>query len=217
MKKKVLVVLIVGLVALVASGVSGLAQDDSDESMKGMKLVGTGAMGYVLVFHLDVPPSHAWGGAIFWITNPDCEESITIEQMSITRIHGPWVEIENGAEDGSLIYEGPLTQPIQVINEEDRTDCINNNNRVEVTTLEPHQQVPIMLCTFMPDGADGWLSTIEALNLTYYSYTVEIFWSGKGLPLIGHVQQTSTTQGLQPGSTVTTSSWSVPMVNMEQK
>jgi len=202
MKKVALVlVLVICLVALVAGGVTTLAQGDLHEPMVGKKLVGAGYLGYVELPHAQ---QMQWNISHFVMTNPDCVENITIERLSIIR------------GDGTLIYEGPFYATYGVRNETNRTVDVNNVIREEVTTLAPHDTVDVVLAFIMPDGADGWLSYGDAMNLFVYGYTVEVFYSTKGLELIGFAEHTKLVYeaSLQLR---THALWSTPMVNMEQQ
>lgn len=156
------VILAIGLIVLLTvASLGGLVYaNNSHQPMIGDKLVGYADLG-----SWDGLKSYSW----FTITNPDCVNDITVERISITR------------EDGSLVYEGPL---YRVLLYEDWTVM----DRVQVSTLGPHEVVKMLLPYWIPGNEPGeWLSWQEALALPLNCYTVEIQCSGakKGLPLIG--------------------------------
>jgi hypothetical protein len=209
MKKVALVLVLVAcLVALGASGVITQAEDGSHEPMKGMKLVGIGEVGSVIqsgynkMFVRDTR---------FVITNPDCANNITIEGMFII------------SSNGTVVYEGPLYNVVldETVGPPHFRDLNNVIDRVEVTTLGPHEQVRIMLGLWMPDGNGGWLSHQQAVSTLFLdNYTVEISYrtKGEGLDLIGRGDTHSNIIDISiPPPNIETEAWSVPMVNMKQK
>lgn len=189
--KKIIAIVIA--VVMVVAGLGGFAYaQTAHQPMTGQKLVGWGQFGGL-------------SGTIqrwmrFYITNPDCVNEITIEQISIIR------------DDGTVIYEGPF---LIVALDPNTGWPISRTPLTE--PLKPHQGISFVLGPLMKDPATGqWLNGEQIRNLEIHEYTVEVFWSGskKGSPLIGEVEQ-HLTKVYESGE-ISDAMSGVSMVNMEQ-
>jgi hypothetical protein len=171
MKKRIILVSIT-VALFLAHFAGGVFAVDDHQTVAGQKLVGVEEFG-TLVF-TETHEMNLFGA--FFFTNPDCEEEITITQVSIIR-----QDTELGP---TLVYEGPF---IHVSGDE---------REVIDRPMEPHETWSIPLFYYMYIGPeyptpedlidpDNWLSDLEATYQPLEVYTVEIAWEGKGLPLIG--------------------------------
>ena len=181
MRKSIIGVLLA--VVLVAGGLGGIAcaQANKYEPMPEQKLVGMGFYGTepfgdeTLVF---TPMS------VF--TNPDCVSEITIDRISIF------------AEDGEVMYEGPLLHP---------------DGKTPWT--EPMGTHETRFIIAFPPG----MPMLPDLTMPLNAITIEIFWSSteEGLPLTGW-QQCGCRRFDAEGNLIDLGViWEIQMVNMEQK
>lgn len=130
------------------------------------KLVGVGYLG-METFPSGLTENQGGG---FTFTNPNCDDEITITQVSIFR------------EDGSIVYQGPyikVTPPPPVIPPPPET------REVITRPMEPHEVWGVGLGTYMWTGEgdpadltdpDNWLTIPEVNALPLQPYTVEIVW-----------------------------------------
>ena len=179
MKKIIAVVL---AVVLVAGGLGAVACATANEyePMPKQKLVGMGFYGTepfgdeTLVF-TPMP--------VF--TNPDCVSEITIDRISIF------------AEDGEVMYEGPLLHP--------------DGETPWTEPMEPHETRFIIA---FPPG----MPMLPDLTMPLNAITIEIFWSRaeEGLPLTGW-QHCGCRRFDAEGNLIDLGViWEIQMVNMEQ-
>jgi hypothetical protein len=170
MRKTIIMTLVV---VLLCSAFGGFvyAQSNSHDPMKGQKLLGVGTLGR----HANIDGGEILSQAFSQITNPSCEDEITIERIALIR------------GDGTVIYEGPF---LRLVRDE-------NDNVIEeipiIDPIQPHQFRGVTLWRFMkdPDSQDPnrWLTLQEALDLPVRYYTLEVMWSGgkQEMPLTGWV------------------------------
>jgi hypothetical protein len=162
--KKIAVVLVL-IAALVGAGIGGLVYAAGlHQPTTGNRLSGTAAFG-IAVTSENQGTQVVVENPVFMVTNTDCLNSVTIEQLSIVRA------------DGLVIYEGPFLQALPY------TDNIYMDwsvvNRVQVTTLAPHRQLAVQLWALFRDGSGNWLDCEDTLTSSPMSaYTVEVFWTG---------------------------------------
>ncbi|MFC1907199.1 hypothetical protein ACFLW8_03840 [Chloroflexota bacterium] len=158
MKKKVVLALLA--VALLLSGVIGGVYAANHQPVDGEKLIGTGQLGVKSQMEF-------W--STFHFTNPNCEDEISVMQVSIIK-HDPGL--------GPLVvYEGPYINVKKTGGPPVRT--------VVTRPMMPHEKWWISLDQYMYLGGDltasnSWLSEQAAHAQPLAHYTVEIGWEGKG-------------------------------------
>jgi hypothetical protein len=194
-KKKVAIALLA--VVLLLAGLGGVVYAATDESVHGDKLVGLAPLGSITQ-----PDGIIRQYGVFYFTNPDCVNKITITQVSIMRMNG------------SIVYQGPFInaqpgQPREVI----------------TRPMEPHEVWSIFLFNYMYKGTgeltdpNSWLTSEEAQTQTAQSYTVEIFWRPSKkvttCPLTGW-QDSMVTKLDSSGNLIWTRGSESQMVNMTQ-
>ena len=169
MKKKIFLIILV--VCLVLGGIGGAIYANVVHTpMTGNKLVGTFFMG---TMGNDELGSYA-NRSHFVITNPDCENIITINEMSVL------------AEDGTVIYQGPLvSRPIQ--------NPDGSYYREVVTELLPHQTELSWVHNLMwrsdapypdePERMENW--DWNSLSRPGEHYSIEISYTTDGIQLLG--------------------------------
>ena len=182
MKKLIAVVL---AVVLVAGGLGGLAyaQTNGHEPMTGQKLVGYGFYGTHDLEELDDATYDLH--TMFTFTNPDGVSEISIERISIY------------AEDGKVMYEGPLLHP--------------DGKTPWTEPMEPHETRFVIA---FPPG----IPMLPDLTMPLNAIIIEIFWSWteeEGLPLTGW-QQSGCLRSDAEGNLIDVGVvWEAQMVNME--
>lgn len=151
---------------------------------RGEKIIGHGMVGTLTTNEINEPYY-----SMVWFSNPDCENDIAINKVSIIRM------------DGTVIYEGPYV----------RMPAPGAGDYEIVNVIKPHELRVFVLNRYMWTGAgdpanptdpNNWMSEEEALALPWADYTVEIFWEpasrrGATLPLSGWI--TSRILQYQPG------------------
>ncbi len=180
--KKVFISLLVAVLVLAIAGGSVYAAIGHTYP-PGKKLVGLGPLGTMAIGA--PPPIMMTNSTNFNFTNPNCDKSITITQVSILR------------QDGSVVYQGPY---LDVSSAPPTSRTINSN------PMGPHESRSIMLQFYMPKSSplinpsasqvedfNTWKVPPQALAQNMETYTVEIFWKPTGRhdvnPLIGFAAQ----------------------------
>lgn len=184
---------IVLLATMVAGGVYAVGDH---QPMKGDKLIGAGFEG---TFELPGTPAMPVQTryARYRITNPNCLDDITIEQVSIIR------------SDGTVMYEGPFMETLPFVSPSSPLGW-DVERQVKTEPMKPHESRFIFPQFLMTDSITGeWVHPILVAMGPMSIYTVEIKWTTKGkYPLIGWQQQLEIRDGQH---TVSES----PMVNMK--
>jgi len=98
MKKKIIVIVLAVVLLLTLGG--GVAYARTGQCQTGHKLIGVGYMGHSLGDLVPPPPSppsyqeNYWWDTFFIVTNPNCDSSLTIEWLTVTRQNGYLVKQE---------------------------------------------------------------------------------------------------------------------------
>jgi hypothetical protein len=212
MKKKILIICVVTILALAALGGSVFAATGHTYA-SGQKLVGLGPLGTISVGNPAIPNQHSTN---FNFSNPNCDKSIIITQISILKA------------DGSVAYQGPyfdvttITQP---------SGPPQFQRTVNINPMLPHETRSINLQFCMPTSQlitsdpaiigtqSNWLNPGNALTQPNSQYTVEVFWKPSGSflvnPLVGFSGH-SITRFKTDGSELSYSFAQLDMVNMMQ-
>jgi hypothetical protein len=173
MKNRIALIIVVVVVALAFVGGSVYSKGDHSKE-QGDKIIHHGMVGSLITDGIDESLS-----SIVWFTNPDCENDITINSVSIIK------------GDGTLIYEGPYVM----------MPAPGTGDYQVVNIIKPHEIRAFVLARYMWTGAgepanptdpNNWMSEEEATALPWAVYTVEIFWEpvskkGATLPLTGWI------------------------------
>jgi hypothetical protein len=180
MNRKILIICLAGILLLVAMGGSVYAATNHTYP-PGSKLVGMGPIGYITSGNPSIKQVH---NTNFNFSNPNCDKSIIITQISILD------------PTGNVVYQGPYLNvtpniPNPTIPPGTATRTINNN------PMLPHEARAISLQFFMPKNRpmitsdpliigdlNNWMDVGTAIGQVLGQYSVEIFWKPSGRPAV---------------------------------
>jgi hypothetical protein len=200
MKKRIALTMLVVLLVLVFVGGSVYGRGDQSRE-RGDKIIGHGMLGSLIIGE-EIDESLS---SIVWFTNPDCENDIAINKVSIIRM------------DGTVIYKGPYVM----------MPAPGAGDYEIVNVIKPHEIRALTLGRYIWTGAsdpadptdpNNWMSEEEATALPWAAYTVEIFWEpvskkGATLPLTGWIS----TRTLQHHAGDHSIIFASVMINMTQR